>query len=257
MESQLSPLAQCGLTDTEQRVLFSLLSGGRKRASEVSKTEDIKRTTVYSALTSLERMGLVSKHAYHGTTFYAALDPASIPKVLVTKARARFEQVANAALQLESQLEEFQVASRTRFGGYEISTLESPEAALTYIEDILIKGNYLGIFNPQTAFARKQTKNIGLKCLKLSGRAQAPIREIAVRGPLCDWWISNIDNPNHRIIQVQMTSGLLTDQIITRNEVVLTNYSPGREMCIVIKHPDYHELMTEVFNLLWQSLQEE
>jgi sugar-specific transcriptional regulator TrmB len=251
MERQL--LATCGLNETEQEIVLCLLQYGRCGAATIAKRTGIKRPTVYSALSALEMTGLIARHVVKGSTQFSTINPKAIPGVFVAKAKNEFQRVSQAALKLENELEQYKAEARHRFGKYEISTLESAEAMYAHLESLLVKGGYRGIFDPQAAF-KGRGREVGENCLRETAKTKPLIREIAVAGPMCNWWKRSIKNPNHLVREMKADEMLLTDMLLYGDTVVLTNYDPGYEMAIVIKHKDYSALMVSIFDALWNSL---
>jgi len=254
MEKEL--LTTCGLNSTEQQILLFLLEYGRNGVSTISKRTGIKRPTAYSALSNLEQMGLIGRHIVRKSTHFSAIDPELIPNVFIGRAKSRFEEITQAAFQLESELKEFKLEKRQRLAGYEISTIESGSAMYAFLETVLVKGGYRGMFNPQTAFATQQGKDVGLRCLRETGKTKPHIREIAVAGPQCKWWKGNIKNPNHLVKEVKINKSLRTDVLLFDDTVMLTNYNPDGEMAVLIKHVDYFEFMVATFDAFWKSLKD-
>ena len=66
------------LNKTELSVYLDLAETGRGTAQQVSSRSGVKRTTVYSSLTSLAQKGLVTSEKKKSTTFYFANKPDNI-----------------------------------------------------------------------------------------------------------------------------------------------------------------------------------
>ena len=246
-------LAKCGLNQTEQSVLLFLLQNGKSSAGLISKRTNIKRPTVYSALASLERMGLIGKNSEASSMLFAAIEPDVIPGIFINRAKQNLQSITQASLQLETCFKNFKKARKENIAGYDISTFESEDAVFSLLEKVLSKGNYRGFFNPQTAFVGKG-REVAEMCLLETAKTRPPVREIAVKGPLSKWWISKIRNPNHVVKEIRGSQSLVTDLLLFDGVILLTNYSPSGTMAIMIKHPDYYELMGLMFETLWNAL---
>lgn len=251
MEEQL--LESCGLNKTERSILLFLLKRGKSTAGLISKRTNIKRTTVYSALANLETMGLVGRNSEGNATLFTAIEADTIPNIFINRAKHQLEKVTQASLLLETCLKQFDTSHNHKIAGYEISTFESEDAVFNYIEGVLVKGNYRGIFNPQTAFIDRG-KDVALKCLEATAVTQPPIKEIAIKGKLCKWWKARIDNPNHIVKEISGNQNLVTDILLFDQKILLTNYSKSCTMGILIKHDDYYEFMTAIFDTFWEMI---
>lgn len=93
-------LTQAGLTELQAKIYLFLIEHGQKTASEIANGIDEKRTTVYSALEKLAKIGLVSQKDKGKISAYT---PAH-PSVLESIAEKRLRAVARQAKNLESSL---------------------------------------------------------------------------------------------------------------------------------------------------------
>ena len=71
-DNLLNSLIQFGLNENEAKIYLASLSQGATTILKLSKHSDIKRTTVYEVVTSLERKGLMKKEVRGFKTLYSA-----------------------------------------------------------------------------------------------------------------------------------------------------------------------------------------
>ncbi len=251
----LEILKTCGLNTNEQRVLLYLVEKGPSPGGLIAKRIDAKRTTIYSAISSLESRGLVIREQGKRGASYQAIDTKLIPQVLVNKAQANFDNISRASKLLEeyfSQIEQTKI--KENFGTYKILSTESKEAVYSLLLDILTTSHFSAIFDIDAICVDPEAKNLIKKFLTSSSKTKYKIRDIAVKGKQLKWYLKNIDNDNHQVKVVPKKYSIPTDFILSEGTVFLTNYTPGQEMVIQIKHPDYYRSMMTVFELLWDFL---
>ena len=93
-------LTQAGLSELQAKIYLYLILHGQKTASEVATGIEENRTTVYSALEKLEKLGIVSQQDKGKIAAYTP----SHPSVLEGIAEKRLRKVARQAKNLESNL---------------------------------------------------------------------------------------------------------------------------------------------------------
>jgi sugar-specific transcriptional regulator TrmB len=81
----LDSLIQLGLNENEAKVYIAALSLGATTILKLSKHSDIKRTTVYEVVDSLEKKGLMKKEIHGFKTLYSAEHPERLENSLETK----------------------------------------------------------------------------------------------------------------------------------------------------------------------------
>ena len=246
-------LGQCGLNSTEQRVLLDLLQRRGSPAGAIAKRLALKRATAYSALQSLETLGLVLRRKEGSVTSYSTVPPTMVPTILCDLARSQFLEVQRASELLAKQMRHYEKLTKQNVAGYEISTTDSKDAAFLLLYEALIGGDFVAIFDLESA-AVDQMEDYLDQFLHETARTHPHIRDIVVDGPRVPRYLGMIDNPNHRVKVLPSSYRIITDFVITDDSVYLTNYNPGGEMLIQIKHRDYYDSMMSVFNFTWEHL---
>lgn len=98
MEKEI--LAQAGLSETQATIYLYLIKNGQKTASEVTKGVGGNRTTIYSALEKLEKLGVITKKDRGKISAYSP----NHPSILEDLAEKRLRIVARQARNLEGSL---------------------------------------------------------------------------------------------------------------------------------------------------------
>jgi sugar-specific transcriptional regulator TrmB len=93
-------LTQAGLTEMQANIYLFLVKNGQKTPTEIASAIDEKRTTVYSALEKLEKLGIISQKDRGKISAYVP----NHPSVLESLAEKRLRSAARQAKNLESNL---------------------------------------------------------------------------------------------------------------------------------------------------------
>lgn len=83
------------------------------------------------------------------------------------------------------------------------------------------------------------------------------VRDIVVEGDNLSWYLSEIENENHKVKYVPRDYRIPTDIILSDGNVFQTSYEDGQEMVVQIRHDAYYKTMVTVFDLIWNFLPEE
>jgi len=78
-------LLEFGLEEKETRVYLASLSLGPSTILKISKTSEVKRTTIYEIIDSLERKGLMKKEVHGFKTLYSAEHPERLENSIEVK----------------------------------------------------------------------------------------------------------------------------------------------------------------------------
>lgn len=89
----LTLLAEFGLSDLEAQVYLGALSRGPSTVAELALASNVKRTTVYPVLRSLEQKGLVTKKLGMGKDSYVPTSPEHLRVQLVDRAKRLEERL--------------------------------------------------------------------------------------------------------------------------------------------------------------------
>ena len=93
-------LTQAGLSELQAKVYLCLIKHGQQTPSEVAREIDENRTTVYSAMERLEKLGIITQKDKGKISAYIP----NHPSVLERLAERRLRSVARQAKNLESNL---------------------------------------------------------------------------------------------------------------------------------------------------------
>jgi len=246
-------LSECGFTIHEQQVLSFLLQHGAAPARIVATATRLKRPTVYLTLQGLLDSGFVTKRSSGKVAIFASVVREVLPEMIRTRARARLIALEKAADRLYESLQALAPAPAINLGGFSVESLESERGLYKEMYENLLAGDYDGIFNPQYVISQ-QTQPLISDFLSRTAKSKPLIREIAVEGPLCEWYRSKIKNPNHTLKTLPSKTRYITDLILVKNTLVFLDYSRESLAAIKITHGNLYISFRALFEELWSSL---
>lgn len=242
-----------GLTPTEITLYVTGLQFGRHTASELARRVGIKRTTVYSALTSLEQKGMMGVHTQSGTTYYTATEPSLIERKLIEEIdilkHQRLEFIN--LLPLFDDLQ-FQSATKTEVASYYgVSGVKTVVDAALYCASRSWK-----IIAPKHNFFSDYDVDYGdyfIRVRKQRGiRAKSLWEPSFIRNRTFDDTAFEFRNP--RILPKQLEGKFKSTIIIFDNSVAFIN-SAEESSAVLIKSVEIRETMEVFFDGLWGSAQ--
>lgn len=242
----------CGLNETEQVVFTKLLERGKSIASVLASLTGIKRPTVYAALENLVRMSLVSKNRSGNVTYFSPVSLEVIPKIFQYQAKKKFESIKDSTKLMEEQLKNFSVNSLNE-RIFETIALESIEAVYTQLENTLLGGDFCAFFNPQKVIFGDY-KDLVARFLKETAKTKPHIREIAVSGPLTQWYKKHMNNKNHILKELPPDTDVVSDVLLIKGSVILIDYDPKKEAAVKITHGNHFRSMMALFETLWKTI---
>ncbi len=241
-----------GIQSNEQKVLCYLMEHGSTLASIIARSTKLKRPNVYAILNSLYALGLIKKEHREKAIYFSALSPQQIILVLEQRAQQEYEEKKRSAHQLENEFKSITSSIHQDFGGFTIESIDSLEGIYNWLNESLMSGNFVAIFNPQAI--QESQISIVKSFLKKSALTQPHIREIMVAGPMANWYNANVKNPNHFTKTMPAQTKIFSDMIITEGTVFILNYFDKNQVGIKIQEPDFYQSMSTLFETLWEKL---
>ncbi len=245
---------ECGLTPTEYDILIHLLARGTRGAGSIANALKIKRSTVYSALESLERRKLIRRAKETGPTEFVPIDTNQIPTLLASQARVAFDRVMSAIELIKPRIERFSGGKPFHAGQLEITEIETTEDYLQLLAKYIFHRDYCAMWNPQLAVYSPAVKKRLLIFFEETAKSKNKIRDILIAGPMANWYIKHIKNPYHEVRLLEDKNPGLADQFVVDNSVIISLNSPESENALEIKNQHYADFARWQFTSLWDRL---
>jgi len=246
-EKTLNSLMELGLQENEARVYLASLSLGGTTILRLSKHSEVKRTTVYEIVDSLEKKGLMKKEIRGLKTFYAPEHPERLKNTLESK--------QNTLAQLLPELEGKYYLKGTESS---IKYYEGFNAIKNIYDDILkdLKPHdfYYAVSNitewqsmGDDYFMKNHVEkrvNLGLK-----------IQLLFVDSPVARKRKEFERNYNEEIRMLPQDANIHVDMVITPYKLVIFQlYEPM--VALVIENQSMINVQKELFELLWNTNKE-
>jgi len=240
----INSLKDLGLTENEAQVYYASLSLGPSTILKIARAADLKRTTVYSVVEALKKIGLITIQFKGIKQLFAAESPDKLESMLETKKQ-----------ELKNNLPELQSLYNLKGGESLIKYYEGLESVKTVYETILKevkpKDEYRVISDTekwmsvdpeyyQNFLERRAKKNIQSKIITKKSPTTLKFNKYSA---------------NYKMEQKFMPEkvAMTVNQIILPNKLILHQFIPP-VMAIVIENKSIIRAHQETFDLLWQSL---
>lgn len=245
-EKIIKTLEDMGLSENESRVYIASLSLGPSTVQNIAKAAEIKRTTVYTLIESLQKKGLMNIDIAGFKKIYNAASPEQLESVIDQK-RENFKK------QLPDLLSLYNLKGGESF----IKYYEGKEAVMSVYENILkdIKPHerYMVVANAEKVFDiyGKRFNQFVERRAKLNLDIQMIFQDSA--------WSREYKkyerNYNCSVRFLPKETDLVTNLVVTPQRVLIHQLNPPI-IGIVIENKSVIQMHQEIFEILWKTCEE-
>lgn len=243
-EKLLLVLKEIGLPDEEAKVYLAALAFGQTTVLKLSRTTNIKRTTIYGIIDSLKEKGLMRIELRGLKQLYAAESPEKL-EIILERRKNEFSR----------KLPEF-MALYNLSGGESVikyyTGLESmKEIYRQTLREINPKDNYSVITNQE----RWHALDPKFADSYIEDRAKLRIntRLLFQDSPIAREHKKFEKNFNEKIKILPAGTALNVDTILLPNKLIVLELHPPY-MTVVIENKSIVELQRQMFEMVWKSL---
>lgn len=239
------------MTENESKIYLTLLSLGATTILKLSAVSEIKRTTAYAVVESLQQKGLVKIEVNGFKKLFIAESPEKLEVMLELRRKKMKELLPEfLAIQNLEGVESF------------IKYYDGLESIKTVYEEILKKmrphEEYLSIGNPSKWFPldTEYFSNFRQRRAELSRKINFKIRHL-LRDCEKARELKNYEkNYNEEIKILPEKINFSSNLIIIPKKVIIHQLIPPFR-AIVIENPSAVHLQRELFNVIWETLPED
>lgn len=240
---------------TERTIIDLLSTNGQMLASTIARKSGIKRPTVYAALNKLKALGLIITLVQNEGSYFKLVDPDAVKDLLTLTAKAEYNSQLYNIEVLTEEIRSNQSSQHEFMSGFEIATVDKSESVYQELAAAFTSSKRVRtFFNPQTVITNEYSKSVILDFLKVAHENGAQIQEIAVDGPMADWYEKQFTNPKHELKRISSDQQVMTDCIIGEEAIYFLRYDDSEGSGIRIQRGDLVTTMQTMFDLLWESL---
>lgn len=240
----LTILEEIGLSSFESKVYFAALNLGASTVQKISATSGVKRTTVYSVLTSLQSKGLINIDVKGFKKKYLAEDPTRLESILDQRKKI-----------VQDALPEFLAMYNLQGNESFIKYYEGIEGVKgvysSLLEDVRPQDDYLIISNQNLWYdlAPEFFEDFSLK------RARLPIKIRAILMPsqTTSNFKMNEVKYNFKVRILPSATNLSTNLVVIPKKVVIHQLVPPI-FAIVIENKSIVKMHQEFFEIIWNTL---
>jgi sugar-specific transcriptional regulator TrmB len=240
----LSVLEELGLSPNEAKVYFASLQSGPASVTEVARASGVKRTTVYSVLTSLAEKGLVAKEVHKFRQRFVPREPNELLHLLEIQ-RKKLDQALphfNAINQLgssQSVLKHYHGMASLRRVYLEMLELVRPG------EDYMVLGNQEQWLPLSSEFFTS--------FIKIRAELQIRVRVILTESAEARDYMKGNKARNEEIRLLPPTSRITTNLVVIPRRVLIHQLVEPVSG-LVIENPHVVTMHQEMFEQVWNGL---
>jgi len=244
-EQLVNILNEIGLTQNEAEVYLTSLSLGPTTILKISKSSQIRRTTVYSVIETLKNKGLVHIKPDGFKQLYVAEHPDRLDNIIESKKRS-----------LEKLLPQFTALYNLKGGESTVKYYEGLGAIKNIYETILdpLKpgDDYLVIGDSEKLFMKTDPKYFD-NFLEKRIKSRVKARLLVTNTEKAQHMKKYAKNMNHEVKILPEGSKMSVDVMIVPQKVTIFNLDEPIS-AISIENKAMIEMHRELFEIIWQSL---
>jgi len=242
-ENLIETLEDLGLSENESRVYFASLSLGSSTIQKIAKAAEIKRTTTYTVVESLQNKGLMNVNIEGLKKTFVAENPERL-EVIVDQRKEK----------LHNQLPEFLSLYNLKGGESIVKYYEGKEAVKTVYEsnlrDIKPREEYMVISNSEKLF--NLYGDWFPKFIERRGKLNINIRMILRNNETSREQKKYEKNFNQTIRFLPNETELMTNLVVTPQRVLIHQLD-SPIIGIVIENKSAIQMQQQLFEILWST----
>jgi sugar-specific transcriptional regulator TrmB len=239
-----SSLENLGLNENESRVYVAMLSLGPAPILAISKASEIKRTTVYNVLESLNRKGLARIDIHGFKKLYAA----EHPQKLETMLDSRKVELANLLPQLEGL---YNLKGGESFIKYYAGAESIKNVHFELLESLQHNNEFLVIGDPDNW--ERVNESFASDFIQKRNKTKLQVRMMLTDSELSRKYKEFEQNFQEEIRLLPPTAKLDTNLVVTPRRILIQQmFSPV--IVISIENSSVITMHRELFNVMWNGL---
>jgi sugar-specific transcriptional regulator TrmB len=238
-------LEDLGLSDTESRVYFAMLSMGPATILAISKASEVKRTTIYNVLEGLNRKGLTRIEIKGFKKLYVAEHPKKLENIL----DARKNELTNLFPELEAL---YNLKGGESFIKYYEGSESIKNAYYDMLDTLQHNDEFLVVGDPQRW--EDTNKSFAKDFIAKRNKQTLRIRMILADSELARTYKKFERNFNEEIKLLPPDSKIETNFVITPQKIFIQQmFSPV--LVVTIENKSIINMHREFFNVMWNTLE--
>lgn len=237
-------LTQLGLSENEAKVYFSSLSLGPTTILKIAETAEIKRTTAYSVIESLQHKGLMRIDLKGWKKLFVAEPPENLENILEAR-KEKFQKL----------LPEFSALYNLKGGESFIKYYEGLEGIKSVYESLIKDARphdfYLILSHIKQWMELDKTYFEDF--IQRRAEIKLDIRALFQDSDVARELQKNQVRYREQIKLLPLSTSLTTNLVITPTRVVIHQLAPP-VLAIVIENKSVIQMHKEMFEIMWQSL---
>ena len=234
-----------GLDGERMQTFLKLLELGAQPASVVARYVGVPRTTMYSILDELKKLGFIEEFERAGIKYYKCISVESLQDIL----EARANKVVYTMELLEKELPGLIMKENKLSVTPKVKFYEGKEAIMKMYEEVLKEKGFYSFFNPQVdnpvmkVYFDKIENAIRKKHLR--------VKEFVVRGAKGNLYLKKYSTSYHKIKLLPKGVTFDADNIICEDKIYMVSYGDVEVSGVEIFSRSLAQAHRVMFEQLW------
>ena len=207
-----------GLDGERMQTFLKLLELGAQPASVIARYVGVPRTTMYSILDELKKLGFVEEFERSGIKYYKCIPIENLQDIL----EARANKVAYTMELLNKELPDLLMKENKLSVTPKVKFYEGKDAVMKMYEDVLKEKGFYAFFNPQVD--NPIMKIYFDKIENAIRKRKLCVKEFVVRGSKGNLYLKKYSTGCHKIKLLPKGVKFDADNIICEDKIYMVSY---------------------------------
>lgn len=234
-----------GVNERQMQAFLKLLELGVQPVSVIAKHVGVPRTTMYSTLDELKKLGLIEEFEKAGIRYYRCIPVENLRDLLeakMSKVAYTMELLANKLPSLLSLENKLSVTPKVKF-------YEGKDAVMKLYEEVLKEKGFYAFFNPQVDNPVMKIYFDKVEAAIRKGRLR--VKEFVTCGPKGKSYLKKYGTGYHKIKILPKDVTFDADNIICENKIYMISYGDAEVSGIEIFSQPLAFAHRVMFEQLW------
>lgn len=244
--SMINFFQSIGADEKETKAFLKMLELGAQPISVIARYIGVPRSTMYSILERLKKLGLIEEFEKSGMMYAKCIPVSEITDVLKTKKR----QIEQSFLLLQENLPQLTALENRLSITPKIKFFEGKNEAMKVYEKVLKEKGFLAVLNPK--IVKKLMPEYIYKVAEVLRQKNGKAKELLVDCKEAHEYKKRFLSENHQIKILPDLIRFDSDTIICADRIYMISYGENQVCATEIVNPHLAQTQAALFELIWE-----
>ncbi|MBI4994876.1 helix-turn-helix domain-containing protein [Candidatus Peregrinibacteria bacterium] len=237
-----------GADEKETKAFLKMLELGAQPISVIARYIGVPRSTMYSVLERLKKLGLIEQFEKSGILYAKCIPVSDIAGVLKTQER----QIEQSLLILEENLPQLTVLENRLSITPQIKFFEGKNQTMKVYEKVLKEKEFLAVFNPK--IVKRMMPEYIYKVAEVLRQNNGKAKELLVNCKEAHEYQKRFLSKNHQIKILPERIRFDSDTIICADRIYMISYGANQVCATEIINPHLAQTQRALFEFIWDII---